>query len=750
MRGLRPRAFIFLCSLAVTGQTLTVTPVSLSFTYQLGAATLPATQNLTIGGTINQNFTLAVTGAPSNGAWLLVSALSGKTNATLKVQVNPTGLVAGSYSATITITGSGTTPPVSVVPVSLVVGTPAPSLTVSASSFSISYTTGTSTTSPSLTRALILSSSGSAIGTTLAVQGAPWLKASPTGSIAVSGLFNPITLTADPTGLTPRVYTGTVRLSTPTASVKQTDIPVTLTVNAAPPSATGLWPSGLAQQSPSSVVSLLGSQLFSNSTAAATGFSPNVYVTVTDSAAATDTRVFNIPVYSNAASVTRLRVNMASPLPPASTAAVYALGLSAAGGTAPYTWSLSGTPPAGLGVLGSILAGTPAAAGTYRFNLAVTDSTTPVPLTAWQPVELNVYGASPPLRITVGSGALPTGVAGVSWGPVTLTASGGTAPYSWAAVGLPAGMTLSASGVLSGTPSTAGSTGAMTAAYVSNNALLVTAPSSLLTAEGFLRIAATTPTPGGGTSNEAHLEIFGPSPRVAAVVNSASLVQGVVAPGELVSIYGDGLGPATPVIFDPNTPPIPTALSGTSVTIGGVPAPVLYASSTQLTCIVPYSVTGSTAPFVVTYNGLSSQSFPITLAATDPAIYTTNGSGRGQGAILNYDSVTGDYALNSQATAAPRGSIVVLYATGAGAMSSAVSNQLIPSSPSVTPNATVNVTIGGIAATVISAVAPVGSVPGLLQVNLTVPATAPIGPAVPVVLNIGGVDSPAGITMAVR
>ena len=125
-------------------------------------------------------------------------------------------------------------------------------------------------------------------------------------------------------------------------------------------------------------------------------------------------------------------------------------------------------------------------------------------------------------------------------------------------------------------------------------------------------------------------------------------------------------------------------------------------------------------------------------------------SGRGQAAILNYNATTADYTMNSGANAAVRGQTVILYATGIGATNSASANVLIPASPAVVPSASPTVTIGGQAASVISAVSPVGSVPGLLQMNVTVPANATTGAAVPVVVSLGGVDSQSGVTMAIR
>jgi uncharacterized protein (TIGR03437 family) len=68
----------------------------------------------------------------------------------------------------------------------------------------------------------------------------------------------------------------------------------------------------------------------------------------------------------------------------------------------------------------------------------------------------------------------------------------------------------------------------------------------------------------------------------------------------------------------------------------------------------------------------------------------------------------------------------------------------------VAPVATVTVTIGGQAATVQAALAPVGSVAGVLQINATVPTTLTAGNAVPVLVTVGGAASQAHVTMAVK
>ena len=772
-----------------TTTTITATPASLTFQYTQGpTAKLPAAQAVNLKSSqAGLVATLTVSGdLPSNGDWLEPSTVRGasvKLPASVTVTVTPTSLPAGTYNATITLTAtdSGGATVTQTVGVRLII-LPAPSqLDFSpAGGLTFNYTTGSATPPP--TQQFLMYSEGAPLSVTVAVSGAPWLKVSPTGSVQVGGLFKPISVSIDSVELAkliPKAYSANITVSAPAAINKSATYPITLNVNAAVPSVTDTWPSGVVLNSGGTGATSLvldGTGFFDTSTVTATGFTSSTVITVTDSTGSPlkDSETISIPVY--ASGVTFLRVKLGSPLPTAYVGSAYsqALGAFAGGGTGPYTWSATGLTGSGLTIDSTgLLAGTPLAAGNYSVVIKVTDANQ---LTAYMPVSLTVYGAATPppstVWITIGS-PLPSGTVGAAYS-ANIGVSGGTGPYSWsfdASTPFPANLSMAAAGsptTISGTPSSVGSTGNLTQKRLSEGALQVTVPNTYLAKHGVLRMTVHTPAPGGGDSNEAQFEVYGPEPRILGVVNAASYATGAVAPGELVSIFGTGLGPATLTVYNPNGAGLPTFLPAPAPPEGATQvqltdgtstwsAALVYTSATQVGVMIPFEVTGAAGPVTMTVSYgpagavLTSTPFPLTIIAAAPGIFTGDGSGKGQAAALNYIAATNDYTVNSAVTPAllKDAPIVVLYLTGFGVTNPA-SGSAAKAGSGVNTNTPASVTIDGKAAAPVVTAVPQGSFPGLLQLNVTVPSDAVAGKTVPVTVSIGAADAQSGVTIALK
>jgi hypothetical protein len=114
---------------------------------------------------------------------------------------------------------------------------------------------------------------------------------------------------------------------------------------------------------------------------------------------------------------------------------------------------------------------------------------------------------------------------------------------------------------------------------------------------------------------------------IGAVVDAASQRAAPVTPGKIVVIYGAGLGPAQLVENQPSNGVLGTEFSGTAVSFNGIAAPLLYISATQIGTVVPYGITGTTAQVMVTYQGLPSDKFPVTVAPSGPSLFTVNQQG---------------------------------------------------------------------------------------------------------------------------
>jgi len=216
------------------------------------------------------------------------------------------------------------------------------------------------------------------------------------------------------------------------------------------------------------------------------------------------------------------------------------------------------------------------------------------------------------------------------------------------------------------------------------------------------------------------------------VLNGASLLGGPVAPGEIITIIGSEIASSS----------VP---HGASLSFDGFAAPLLYTAPDQINAIVPFEIDGqSTTTMQITgQSGLHTQlALPVTPSA--PAVFTLSGGGAGQGAILNQDST-----VNSPANPAQRGSIVALFATGAGQTNPPGTDGLIATAVLPQPRLPVSIEIAGANADVLYAGAAPGMIAGVLQVNCRIPDGVPNGASIPLVLKVGAAASPP-VMVAVR
>ncbi len=218
-----------------------------------------------------------------------------------------------------------------------------------------------------------------------------------------------------------------------------------------------------------------------------------------------------------------------------------------------------------------------------------------------------------------------------------------------------------------------------------------------------------------------------PAPSISAF-NAASLAAGSVAPGEIVTIYGSGIGPlqaATGALDASGL--LANLVGGSEVRFDGVAAPIFYAQAGQVNTQVPYTVAGqSITHVIVLYQGQTAGVADLPVDATSPAAFPT---------VLNPDG-----SLNSATNPSTQGAILTFFATGEGLTTGANVAGQAASSPYPQPMLPVTLTIGGATASLLYAGEAPGLI-GLLQVNAVIPAGLPAGSA-SAILSIGPTQAP--------
>src|SRR5262249_23732927 len=117
-----------------------------------------------------------------------------------------------------------------------------------------------------------------------------------------------------------------------------------------------------------------------------------------------------------------------------------------------------------------------------------------------------------------------------------------------------------------------------------------------------------------------HVNPAAPSSPVSCIVDGASfLAEVTVVPGQLLTVFGQGLGTEPMSVFD-DSQQLPTASNGTVMRIGGVLAPLLAVSSTQINAIVPFETSGATGPINIEISRDENviYTWPVNVGAANP------------------------------------------------------------------------------------------------------------------------------------
>ena len=203
-----------------------------------------------------------------------------------------------------------------------------------------------------------------------------------------------------------------------------------------------------------------------------------------------------------------------------------------------------------------------------------------------------------------------------------------------------------------------------------------------------------------------------PPPMNTAAATNAASYSPAIAPGEVVSLFGAGLGPTNGVVGEPDANGrYPTSLAGVQMTFSGVPAPLLYVQSGQLNAVVPREVGSSTIQ--VNYQGQTAPSVTSSTQAFNPGVF----------AVVNQDGT-----VNSKANPAHAGSTISIYATGAGAPP-LPDGQIVPLSPLFPFDAESRgdaVLLSGIPGAIVWEGAAPGLILGVNQINVQIPPSLPV------------------------
>jgi uncharacterized protein (TIGR03437 family) len=697
-------------SVTVTGATSTIYagPGALLFSYETAVTPTPLavqlvqlTSNSTVGFSVTTT-TMGANNCPTSN-WLNATQNQSVTPATLSVSVATTGMTAGFCTGTVIVTyNNGTNANTSVnIPVTVDISSTA-LLTVSPP-FGFGVVTATAQSNAAISSQISINSTdGSALRFTAnaSTPNSPvtWLFLGSSSGTTQQYLQVQIS----PGGLAVGTYTGSITISpqgdSSTLPSGTLTIPVVLTVSA------------------NTTVTVSPTSLSFSQSQGATTAPASQTVSLTATGGSTTFTASVSPV---------------------------------TGGTWLQVSPLSGTASSTAGTFTASVLQNSLSPGTYTSNIVLTFQNAATP-TVTIPVSLVVTTAQTVAATPTSlSYAFQLGGAAPPTQTIKVTSTGGAATITAA----PASTT----GWLSVTP-TSGSTGADGSPLT----LTVTVTPSTLTAAGTYT-GAVTITPAGQTPIMVPVTVTVtgvPMPQPSTISNSGSGGFGSIAPGELITIKGTNLGPASASSFSVGPGgTVSSTLAGVQVMFDGIPGTPTYVSAAQINVIVPYEIAGrATTTVTVVYQSQTSAGISQQVANQAPGIYTFSATGAGQASVLNQNysyngPPTGIVVGGQTVTTVPaaQGSVISVFMTGGG--------QSNPASVTgtVTPNAgilykipgTVTATINGVNAIVEFAGEAPGLVTGVIQVNVLVP-TGVTGNGLPLSITINGTTTLTGPTIAVQ
>ncbi len=589
------------------------TPAALSIA--VSAPTLSATTSSLPGGTMGNLYSqtqLTAKGGVGADTWKLASGSSLPAGLNLStggvITGTPSGNFVGTTKFTVIVTDSETpTPQTATAGLSIAITVAPLSVTTTSSSLPV----GVAFAPYNAT----LSATGGIQPYTWSISGnPPWLSINPSTGVlsgtptrTTPGFTVTVTDSETPTGMA--ATANLIITVNPALSVYTTSLPAGV-VGTSYPAGTALQATGGV--SPYTWAVTLGSLPAGLSLNASTGAitgkptGPAVgtigfTVTVTDSESPTKmTATQSLSIVITAPQLT-VTTTMAS-LPTGVIGNSYPGTLQASGGVPSYSWSLTGgSLPTGLTLNSNgTFSGAPTVTGTFPFTVQVTDSETPTPQIAPASLSISVNNSAP-LGVTTTSSQLPAGLTGTAYPSTTLLAIGGVQPYSWSYTGsLPTSLSLSPSGVITGTPTVAGTF---------NFTVKVT--------------DSTKPNPGSATAN---LSITVSTPTPLSLPPSGPLVTAIINQGYTGAINASG-GVGPNYTFTVNSAAVPT--SGTAVPLGNGTLAVSNTGGNTLSISGTPNTLGTVSFTVSVTDGAPTTVGPntYTIAVINPAaVYTVSGT----------------------------------------------------------------------------------------------------------------------------